>query len=400
MFKKNRSIRTPLQPLRQLASALTLLGAATAILGGSPANAVSLELKGAAPAIRDRHQSSPGTDLPMPKSPSVAKLDERLAEKRLTRGSPVLLRVFKEEAELELWMQQDVRFVHFATYPICDWSGGLGPKLLEGDKQSPEGFYTITRERLHRSTKWPHSFDLGFPNVLDRSLLRTGSYLLIHGGCSSTGCFAMTDAVMAQIHELVSGAVEAGQEHVPVHVFPFRMSAANIGRHSKSAWYDFWANLKEGYDAFERTRLPPRISVCNGRYQIADARAVEASAPSQLTACAGTTAILEAEEELRDIVREPSLWDELPEADRKLLALLPMPIEKIAAQLATAKVAYSKSRKSRSATAAASGLKCNLGLASCRRFLALKQRRMKSERANAAKRKGSIATAQTRGKNK
>lgn len=400
MLKKSRSIRPPLRPLQQWASALRLLAAATAILGVSPASAIALELKGAAPAIRDRLQRSPGEDLPLPKSPSVGKLDERLAEKRLTRGSHVLLRVFKEESELEVWMQQDVRFVHLATYPICDWSGVIGPKLLEGDRQSPEGFYTITRQGLHRSTKWPHSFDLGFPNVLDRSLLRTGSYLLIHGGCSSTGCFAMTNSLMAQIHELVSAAVAAGQQHVPVHVFPFRMSAANIARHGKSQWYDFWTNLKEGYDAFERTRLPPRISVCNGRYRIADARAVEAGTHSQLTACAGTTAILEAEKKLRDIVRELSLLAELPEADRKLLALLPMPIEKIAAQLATAKVAHSKSRKSRTTTAAATGLKCNLGLASCRRFLALRQRRMKSDQANAAKTKRGIQTAQKRGKNR
>ena len=67
----------------------------------------------------------------------------------------VLIRIFKEESELEMWMQKGERYVHFATYPICHWSGTLGPKLAEGDKQTPEGFYTITRRQLHRIGRWP-----------------------------------------------------------------------------------------------------------------------------------------------------------------------------------------------------------------------------------------------------
>src|SRR5690606_15361040 len=121
---------------------------------------------------------------------------------------------------------------------------------------------------LHRSGKWPLSFNLGFPNTLDRSLLRTGSYLLVHGGCSSVGCYAMTDPVMQEIYRIVSDAFAAGQKQVPMHVFPFRMTETNLARHAASEWHDFWINLKEGYDAFERSRLPPRISVCDGRYQI------------------------------------------------------------------------------------------------------------------------------------
>lgn len=255
----------------------------------SAAFAIPIEPKSASPAPIKRQQPDAKDVLPLPSKPVVGNVTERLASKRLSRGSPVMLRVFKEESELEVWMQQDGRFIHFATYPICHWSGGLGPKLVEGDKQSPEGFYTITPASLHRSGRWPLSFNLGFPNTLDRSMLRTGSYLLVHGGCSSVGCYAMTDVVMREIHGLVSDALEADQKYVPVHAFPFRMTQSNLARHATSEWHDFWVNLKEGYDAFERTRLPPRISVCNGRYQVSGT-ATNREADNPLDACTTTAA--------------------------------------------------------------------------------------------------------------
>ena len=165
-------------------------------------------------------------------------------------------------------MLKDRKYVKFATYPICSWSGTLGPKMAEGDKQSPEGFYTITRRRLHRTGRWPHSLNLGFPNVFDRSLLRTGSYILIHGGCSSVGCYAMTNPVIKEVYTLVERALRAGQRHVPIHVFPFRLTETNLQKHAKSEWIGFWNSLKPGYDSFERTHQPPTISVCNGNYQV------------------------------------------------------------------------------------------------------------------------------------
>ena len=70
---------------------------------------------------------------------------------------PVLIRIFKAESELEIWMQKDRSYVHFATYPICYWSGKLGAKLREGDRQSPEGFYTITPNQLHEGGRWPRA---------------------------------------------------------------------------------------------------------------------------------------------------------------------------------------------------------------------------------------------------
>jgi murein L,D-transpeptidase YafK len=156
-------------------------------------------------------------------------------------------------------MRKDDAFVLFSTYPICRWSGTLGPKLREGDRQTPEGFYTITSRQLHLAGRWPRSLNLGFPNVLDRVQARHGSYILVHGGCSSTGCFAMTNPVSHEIYRLTEAALRAGQAHVPVHVFPFRMTEENLAAHQESDWQPFWRNLKEGYDSFETSRRP-RVS--------------------------------------------------------------------------------------------------------------------------------------------
>jgi len=191
-------------------------------------------------------------------------------------------------------MEKEGAYVHFATYPICHWSGTLGPKIREGDKQTPEGFYTVTARQLHRLGRWRQALNLGFPNAYDEGLKRDGSYILIHGGCSSVGCFAMTNPVIEEIYTLTSAALRAGQRHVPVHVFPFRMTDANLENHKGAAWFDFWLNLKEGYDAFERTKRPPYVSVCNGRYRIEEMTAspLEAGVPGPLAVCGPTAAAL------------------------------------------------------------------------------------------------------------
>jgi hypothetical protein len=142
--------------------------------------------------------------------------------------------------------------------------------LREGDRQAPEGFYTITIHQLHDGRRWTRSLEVGFPNVFDQAHERSGSNILIHGGCNSVGCFAMTDRVNAEIYSLVSAALSAGVVWVPVHVFPFRMTDENFAAHAANKWSGFWTTLKQGYDSFERTRLPPRIGVCDKHYTIED----------------------------------------------------------------------------------------------------------------------------------
>jgi murein L,D-transpeptidase YafK len=214
-------------------------------------------------------QASPDQRTPVPGA-AAAEREQRLQQKGMTAGSPVMVRIFKAESEFELWLRKDGRFELFATYPICFWSGTLGPKLREGDKQAPEGLYSVGYRQLHREGQRPRSFDIGFPNSFDRAEARTGSYILVHGGCKSTGCYAMTDPVMDEIYALVDQALSQGQERVQVHVFPFRMNDANLALHADSRWIGFWHNLKDAYDVFERTRVPPKVSVCNKRYVVGE----------------------------------------------------------------------------------------------------------------------------------
>jgi len=183
-------------------------------------------------------------------------------------GDPVMIRIFKRESKLELWLRKDQRFELLATYPICFWSGRLGPKEREGDRQAPEGFYSVGLDQLRVGGRHPRSINIGFPNALDRASGRTGSYILLHGGCTSIGCFAMTDSMMDEIYALSEQALQQGQRRIQVQIFPFRMTEANLAAYASSKWYGFWRNLKEGYDAFEASRIPPTVGVCRSTYLV------------------------------------------------------------------------------------------------------------------------------------
>jgi len=236
-----------------------------------PAAAITIELKDVAPDRIERQRANAEGRLPLANTPDVGRLEQRLKTAGFKSGAPMLMRIFKETSELEIWLEKGDRFQLFATYPICHWSGTLGPKQREGDKQTPEGFYTITTRQLQHIGRWPRAINLGFPNAFDRAHKRDGSYILLHGGCSSVGCFAMTNPVIGEIYGLAKAAIRDGQRHIPVHVFPFRMSEEALAARAGSPWHDFWSTLKEGDRSFARTGRPPRISVCEGRYRVQDA---------------------------------------------------------------------------------------------------------------------------------
>ncbi|MBO0765430.1 MAG: murein L,D-transpeptidase [Hyphomicrobiaceae bacterium] len=217
-------------------------------------------------AERLRRQAYIAAGVPLPGTPALGDLEKRLAAQGLELGAPVFIRIFKLEFELEVWLKRADHFERFAVYPICRWSGLLGPKLTEGDWQAPEGFYTVDSKALNPASHWHRSFNLGFPNAFDRAHGRTGSYLMVHGGCQSVGCYAMTDAVIDEIWSLVTAALQRGQPRFHVHIFPFRMTEARLAVRGGTPWAAFWGDLKPGYDAFEATRLPPKVSVCQGRY--------------------------------------------------------------------------------------------------------------------------------------
>ncbi len=190
-----------------------------------------------------------------------------LAEKGLKPGAAMFVRIFKQDSVMEVWLRKPSgQYAHFKTYDVCSWSGALGPKEKEGDKQAPEGFYVITRGQMNPNSKYHLSFNIGYPNAYDSAHERTGKHLMVHGGCSSAGCYAVTNESVEEIYALARNAFLAGQRAFPVHAFPFRMTSQNVAIHKGGKWYGFWKNLKQGYDIFERTKRPPLIGVENKRY--------------------------------------------------------------------------------------------------------------------------------------
>jgi murein L,D-transpeptidase YafK len=207
--------------------------------------------------------SSPPSERQLPASTQAL-----LAIKGLKQESPIFVRIFKEESELEVWKYKDGRFQLFRTYPICAWSGELGPKVQQGDRQAPEGFYTVSRGQMNPHSLYHLAFNIGFPNAFDHANGHTGSSLMVHGNCKSAGCYAMTDAYIEEIYILAREAFNAGQSKFHVQAFPFRMTADNMQRHRDNRWYPFWVRLKEGYDAFETSGKPPIIKVCGRQYLV------------------------------------------------------------------------------------------------------------------------------------
>ncbi len=200
-------------------------------------------------------------------APVPPKLLADIAEKNMDVSSPILVRVFKSESELEVWKKDRTgQFALLKTYPICKWSGDLGPKIKEGDRQAPEGFYDITPGQMNPNSQFYLAFNMGYPNAFDRAHDRTGAHLMVHGDCSSRGCYAMTDEQISEIFALGRESFFAGQKSFQVQAYPFRMTAANMAKHRNNPHMPFWRMLKEGNDHFEVTRQEPKVDVCEKRY--------------------------------------------------------------------------------------------------------------------------------------
>jgi murein L,D-transpeptidase YafK len=199
--------------------------------------------------------------------PDKTPVSKRLNEAGFALGQPLLIRIYKQESKLELWMKRAAVYERVWTYPICKWSGALGPKLKEGDKQSPEGYYFASRKQLLPTSRHHRAINTGFPNSFDSGHGRTGTVLMIHGACTSIGCYAMTDPAIDDIYTIVEAALDNGQLDIPMHLYPFRMTKENLDRHSGHPWISFWRNLAEGDALFAATGLPPPVWTCNGKYE-------------------------------------------------------------------------------------------------------------------------------------
>jgi murein L,D-transpeptidase YafK len=190
-----------------------------------------------------------------------------LQQKNMPQDSPLLIRIFKEESELEVWKQDTSgRYALLKVYPICRWSGDLGPKVKEGDRQAPEGFYPITPGLMNPNSNYYLAINTGFPNAYDRANNRHGAFLMIHGDCSSRGCYAMTDEEIGEIYSLARESFLGGQKEIQLQAYPFRMTPANLARHRNNPNLAFWQMIKEADDHFQVSHLEPKINVCERRY--------------------------------------------------------------------------------------------------------------------------------------
>ena len=196
-----------------------------------------------------------------------SKMTELVRAKGMQKNSPIMLRVFKEENVLEVWKQKsNGRYDLVTSYNICKWSGKLGPKFTEGDRQAPEGFYAVGPGQMNPNSNYYLAFNTGYPNAYDRAHGRTGSHLMVHGACSSSGCYSLTDAQIQEVYAFARDAFAGGQASFQFQAFPFRMTAANMARYKDDPNFAFWKMLKEGYDHFEITKVPPKVDVCEKRY--------------------------------------------------------------------------------------------------------------------------------------
>ncbi len=236
--------------------------------------------------------------------PVPPKLVADMVAKDMDLNSPILVRLFKTEAELEVWKQtRSGQFALLKTYPICRWSGDLGPKVREGDRQAPEGFYSISPAQMNPQSSYYLSFNIGYPNAFDKALGRTGSQLMVHGDCSSRGCYAMTDEQIAEIYSLGRESFFGGQRAFQVQAYPFKMTPVNMAKHRNNPNMPFWKMIKEGYDHFEVTRQEPKVEFCENKYVFDPAQPPNSSKPLTFNASAKCPVYV-IPDEIAEAVRE------------------------------------------------------------------------------------------------
>ncbi len=204
---------------------------------------------------------------PKAEKPLPQKILASMKAKGMNKSSPIMLRIFKEEGLLEVWKQKDTgRYDLVRSYDICKWSGRLGPKFMENDRQAPEGFYTVRPAQMNPKSSYHLSFNIGFPNAYDSAHGRSGAHLMVHGACSSSGCYSMSDEQVEEIFAFARDSFRGGQTAFQIQALPFRMTPQNMARYKGDPNFAFWENLKEGYDHFEIAKVPPKVDVCEKRY--------------------------------------------------------------------------------------------------------------------------------------
>ncbi len=229
-----------------------------------------------------------------------------MEQKGSTKSAPILIRAYKKEAELEIWkMRADGSYTHLKTYPMCRWSGQLGPKKREGDRQVPEGFYAVTPGQMNPNSQYYLAFNVGYPNALDRAKGYTGGAIMVHGACASAGCFSMTDEQMGEIYAIARESFAGGQRAIQMQTMPFRMTAENLAKHRLDPNMSYWREIKEGYDHFEVTKREPQVAFC-GRRHVFNASPADGARMDANAACPA----LQQDEALTKLVAQKRQADE------------------------------------------------------------------------------------------
>src|SRR5271163_2816843 len=257
-------------------------------------------------ACEDAIDANSGRSLQAIPAQTLAQMDKI----GTTAAAPVLIRSYKQEAEFEIWkMNSQGQYALLKTYPMCRWSGQLGPKVREGDRQVPEGFYTIAPGQMNPNSHYYLSFNVGYPNAYDRSLGRTGGDIMVHGICSSAGCFSMTDEQIGEIYAIAREAFNGGQRAIQMQSYPFRMTAENLAKYRLDPNIAFWKELKNGSDHFEVSKAEPSVLVC-GKHYVFGATAndeVSATKPCPALKRDDDVEALVAEKEQKDDVKVAEL---------------------------------------------------------------------------------------------
>lgn len=217
-------------------------------------------------------------------------LQKQFAEKKLEWPAKYLyIRSFKYDSELEIWVKNDLKdkFKLFKKYKVCALAGTLGPKRFEGDYQVPEGFYYINE--FNPNSEYHLSLGLNYPNLSDRILsdsYRPGGDIYIHGSCVTVGCIPLTDPMIEEVYILAAHAQNAGQDFIPVHIFPIRYNVkrsvdylAKLTKNDETL-RDFASQLEDAFYYFEDNRqLPITMTDEKGRYYVANAREKKVAEP-------------------------------------------------------------------------------------------------------------------------
>ncbi|MFH2096889.1 MAG: L,D-transpeptidase family protein [Bacteroidota bacterium] len=190
-----------------------------------------------------------------------------------TLSAYIFIRVFKQEKVLEVWAKEksDTAYTHITDYKICASSGQPGPKRIQGDGQVPEGFYHI--DRFNPWSSFYLSLGLNYPNKSDRILgdSNPGGDIFIHGSCATIGCIPITDEKIIEVYLMAVEAKNCGQANIPVHIFPARLSDELMAKlktgDTENEILQFWMNLKEGFDYFEKYKKLPVVTIdAKGKY--------------------------------------------------------------------------------------------------------------------------------------